>query len=84
MNVADRMARDAANHLQGTCKSVHDLGPQFEELQNNSDFCATLDSLVFCCEECEWWHDVAEIHLDTGSGFICNDCACDEDGGDCE
>lgn len=74
MTPANRKARDAANLLQGTCKSIHDLGEEFEALQDDQAFCDTLDSLVFCCKQCDWWHDISEIALTTANGFVCEDC----------
>jgi hypothetical protein len=71
--IAAEAARVAAFHLQGTCKSIADLGPEFEALQDDMEFCMQLDALIFCCEGCEWWHEQSEMAEDA-EGF-CEDCA---------
>lgn len=71
MDNRDRMARDAANQLQGTCLSIANLGPKFEELQNDDVFCRTLDDLVFECEDCSWWCERGEESEEPG---VCCDC----------
>lgn len=54
------LAREAAERLAGTCGSVADLGPEFEAAQNDMEFCAELDSLVFECSCCGWWCEIGE------------------------
>ena len=75
-NFAIDMAHKAAEQLQGTCKSIPELGEEFEDLEDDSDFCATLDSLVFECERCNWWCEISEMSekcADDG-GWYCDEC----------
>lgn len=67
-----KKAQDAAEQLQGTCKALHELGPEFEALENDPDFCAELDQLVFCCDRCMWWFEASEMADDE---WICQECA---------
>lgn len=67
------MAHDAAERLQGTCKSLADLGPEFEAIEDNPKFCAELDQLVFCCDGCNWWCELNEMA--EGADWKCEDCA---------
>lgn len=66
-------ARIAAERLQDTTKSLADLGPQFEALQNNTQFCAELDSLVFECECCGWWCEACEMTDDRRECLECTE-----------
>lgn len=68
-----KMAEIAANELEGTCKSIADLGSEYVELLNNIEFCDTLDGLVFECKCCEWWFEVAEMDEDQDD-WICVEC----------
>lgn len=70
-------ATQAAEQLQGTCNAIYNLGPEFEELQNNDVFCARLDELVFCCTVCEWWREQSE--MSENEDWICNECAATND-----
>ena len=67
------MAEEAAKQLEGTCKSIADLGEEFEDLQNDSQFCARLDELIFECTQCNWWHEQDEMSED--QDWICQECA---------
>lgn len=49
------LAEQAAEQLQGTCKSIPDLGEEFEDAANEQAFCNKLDELVFECQCCNWW-----------------------------
>jgi len=71
------MAKRAAERLLGTCMSVTDLGGEFEDLQNDKEFCEALDSEVFLCEICHWWcenYEASQEHVDQGQ-LICEECA---------
>lgn len=71
MTVAmESLARTAADRLQGSCSHLAHLGDEFEEAENNLVFCATLDSLVFCCTGCDWWFEQGEM----ASDWKCEDC----------
>lgn len=67
------MAEIAAEKLQGTCGSLVNLGEEFEELQNDSNFCDRLDELVFECVCCNWWCGISEMS-DNVDEWICKEC----------
>lgn len=67
------MAIKAAERLQGSCQGIANLGEEFEALETNSEFCATLDELVFCCNCCNWWFEQSE--MSENEDWICEDCA---------
>lgn len=73
------LALEAINQLQGTCQSMHDLGPEFEEAQNDATFCHQIDSEIFCCEECSWWFEMSEMANRKDEEWICSDCSDDDD-----
>lgn len=73
MTQAQQMARIAAEKLQGSSASIASLGEEFEALESNGEFCATLDSLVFCCTCCDNWFEQSEMS-DT-EDWVCEDCA---------
>lgn len=64
--------------LQGTCNSL-EADEDHAGLLNDLDFCALLDSLVFCCELCNWWCELSEMGNDGNSNGICRDCCMDQD-----
>lgn len=67
------MARLAAQRLQGSCQSIANLGEEFEALELDGEFCAVLDSLVFCCTECDWWFEQSE--MSETEDWVCEECA---------
>lgn len=67
------MASRAAERLQGTCGSIAALGEEFEALELNSEFCAALDLLVFCCTSCDWWFEQSE--MSETEDWVCQECA---------
>lgn len=73
------LAEQAAEQLQGTCKSLSDLGQEFEDAKNNQTFCNQLDELVFECQECNWWCEQSEMANRKDEEWICDDCTDDED-----
>jgi hypothetical protein len=67
-----------ANELRGTCDALyaalerHDA----EGMDNDRDFCARLDALVFCCEGCDWWFEQSEMAQDDKRDrWACDECA---------
>lgn len=79
MTPAD-IAEKIAHTLRGTCSSV---GAELEaidreELEMDGEFCARLDSLVFCCVRCDWWHEQSEMAERDDDEWICEDCDRDE------
>lgn len=69
----EELARIAADRLNGTCMAIYDLGEEFEEAEIDAEFCAVLDQLVFCCEQCGWWFEQSEMA--EGGEWICEACA---------
>lgn len=64
-----------AEKLQGTPQSLANV--LFHEgmslgLENNVDFCAEIDQLVFECSECGWWCERSE-ESEHEEG-VCTDC----------
>jgi len=66
------MAVLAADRLQGSSKSIADLGSEFEDLELNSEFCAKLDELVFCCTSCDNWFEQSE--MSDVEDWVCEEC----------
>lgn len=77
MKTSYELATEAASQLQGTCKSIPELGEEFEALLNDDAFCARLDELVFECEECGWWCEISE--MSQNKEWTCEECAPEED-----
>ena len=69
------LADQAAEQLIGTCKSIAELGPKFEDAMNDKTFCARLDELAFECELCNWWHETSEM-VDS---WVCQQCSSETD-----
>lgn len=63
-------AYDVAHELQGTCKSLQEVATD-EEI-NNKEFSQELDTLVFECERCNWWHEISEMA--DNEEWICEEC----------
>lgn len=66
------MAEEAARQLQGSSKSIADLGEEYEDLELNHEFCARLDELVFCCSICDNWFEQGEMSED--NDWVCESC----------
>ena len=71
MNDMANRAREVSEDLIGTCRDLEDFTTEQE--RNDPTFCAELDALCFCCENCGWW-TAAEDETDPS--------VCDECGGD--
>lgn len=67
------LADKAADDLVGTCRTLHELGEEYEEAENSTTFCARLDELVFCCVGCNWWCGQEECHDESGE-WKCEEC----------
>lgn len=67
--------------LQGTTNSLEQVleSHNKEDLEDNSEFLAFLDSLIFCCSMCGWWCEISEEASEDHnlSEFTCKEC-CDE------
>lgn len=44
-----------------------------DEQAQDKDFCAGVDSVAFCCDQCGWWYEIGEQSEDDGDQ-ICEDC----------
>ena len=69
------LAEEAAEQLQGTCKTIVELRPEFEAAQDDQTFCDRLDEIVFECTVCNWWCEQSEMAEDCGNEWVCQDCA---------
>lgn len=67
------MAIKAAQQLQGSSKTIADLGEDYENLELNAEFCSKLDELVFCCTTCDNWFEQSEMS-DT-EDWVCEECS---------
>lgn len=70
-----KTADDIAYALQGTCDSLHGVLEQhgMEGAEDDFDFTARLDALVFECEQCSWWFEISEM-CDEHDTWKCEDC----------
>lgn len=82
---ADMSMFEAANlvaeELQGT---AYYLGAVLERLEgegldDDAEFCAVLDSLVFECERCGWWHEISEMGDRNDEKWVCESCTDEEE-----
>ncbi|AHJ10739.1 hypothetical protein P106B_56 [Rhizobium phage vB_RglS_P106B] len=67
---------EIAEELRGTCQTLTIVleNNDMDGMDNDAAFCAELDSLVFCCERCDWWHEQSEMS-DKFEAWICEECA---------
>lgn len=75
------LAEKAAAELEGTCRTLHELGDEYEDAEDSTAFCARLDELVFCCVSCNWWCGQEECNEVDGE-WRCDDCTEGEDDAD--
>ena len=68
------LAERAADELLGTCRTLAELGPEFEAAQNYQAFCERLDELVFECTVCNWWCGHDEHSEGEADAFVCVEC----------
>jgi len=70
------IATEVAEELQGSCKflstALEERGA--EGMDNNAEFCARLDELVFCCIRCDWWCEQSEMAENPADEWICQEC----------
>ena len=62
------------DQLTGTCQSMDDVLPErmdFEDLTGED--CATIDENIFCCQTCNWWHEIESQSEDNPEE--CVECA---------
>jgi hypothetical protein len=69
------LAETAAHDLEGTPKSLHELGVTIVAAQDDKTFCARLDELVFECAVCGWWCSMDEANDTDGGEYACTDCS---------
>ena len=70
-NAPDDRAHEIADHLIGTCQSIH--GEVTDEEQDDTVLMSELDELVFECEGCGWWCSTDELNND-GPRQLCDEC----------
>lgn len=68
-------ARHIAERLSGTADSLVTVLEYYgaAHLQDDAAFCEELDSLVFECSVCNWWHDQSE--MSKSEDWVCEDCS---------
>lgn len=73
----DEIATKVADALSGTCGTLTAALAEFdaEHLEQNAEFCASLDDLVFLCDGCGWWCEQSEMV----GYWSCEDCSGDDD-----
>lgn len=72
-------AEHLAYHLQGTPAHLETAAETYE-VEDTQEMREHLDTLVFCCEVCEWWCERSEESY-TQPG-VCDDCADEEEDDD--
>lgn len=77
----EEKARFIAEQIEGTCQSLHGVLEQHEMdgLDNDQNFCDTLDGLVFECKTCGWWFEMSEMSADPAHDWECDGCSDDHD-----
>lgn len=75
-----KAVEEVAEELRGTCDSLQTVLERndMEGMDNDAEFCAALDALVFECECCMWWHEQSEMGERNDDRWICESCT--EDG----
>jgi hypothetical protein len=68
------LADRAAELLLGTCKTLVELGPEFEAASHYAAFAERLDEQLFECSQCGWWCGHDEHHEDEADEFVCDEC----------
>jgi hypothetical protein len=69
-----------AEALRGTCRSLQSVleDNDMDGADDDMNFCLALDSLVFCCEACEWWCEMSEMGEREDDRWICEECTREE------
>jgi len=78
-NQVDNTARwnSIIDHISGSCEDLYEyLENNAEDLIDYLPFLEYLDNYIFRCEQCGWWHPVAEMAV-TEDVIICDDCYSD-------
>lgn len=70
-------AEQIAYDLNGTCDSLQAAleRREWDGYDNVSEFCDTLDSIVFECTCCGWWLEQSEMSEDPDHDWECCQCA---------
>lgn len=74
----EALADKAAEQLTGTCKSIHELGEEYEDAFNELPFTDRLDELCFECCRCNWWCSMDECEETPGGEWACSECMQDD------
>jgi hypothetical protein len=75
-----KTVEEIAEELRGTSQTLclvleHN---DMDGADNDPAFCASLDALVFCCEQCEWWCEQSEMGARDDERWICEECTAEE------
>ena len=77
-NSSISIAAHAAEMLEGTTDSLEDLVDRTIGIDDDTictpEFLQALDTMVFCCAECGWWHRQRENATPDGDEWICQEC----------
>lgn len=75
-----RTVEQIAEELRGTCNSLQRVLEQndMDGADDDMSFCLALDAIVFCCESCEWWHEIGEMGERDDDRWICEECTKEE------
>jgi len=61
-------------YIMGTCQSMSEVLVKFgyEDMDLDLEAAMYIDDRIFCCEQCEWWFEIAE--MDEDEEWVCEDC----------
>ena len=71
------LAARAAGMLENTSDSLEDLAERDARtavVVDDAEFLKYLDSMVFCCVSCNWWHRQRENATPDGAEWECQEC----------
>lgn len=71
-----KTVEEIAEELRGTPTFISTVLEKYEmeHLEDDIEWCLSLDDLVFCCEVCDWWHTLSECADSGRSQGICEEC----------
>lgn len=76
-----KTVEEIAEELRGTCDSLQTVLERndMDGMDNDAEFCAALDAIVFECTCCQWWHEQSEMGDRDDDQWICQSCTDDEE-----
>lgn len=76
-----KTVEEIAEELRGSCQFLCVVLERndMHGMDNDPAFCAALDGIVFCCEQCEWWCEQSEMGDRDDDRWICQECTDEED-----